>query len=529
MRKKNFLKFALIFCVALCTVFIFGIYAGAVDIAKLSPNANQPDAFSIEELNIIPNYAVLEGQTLQMQVEEFDEFVLFDSVEWTSSKPDVISCTKNGEIEGLKEGKAIITVKAKVGNASDSITVYCARKLNNPQSSRIALPIAWTTQTPFILHFQTIHFCMFEYLPLIMTEKLEVKGVYGSCFYVEFERSEKQFKGFILQSWMPSKIASDEIFRQLSRYNLEVLVGKEEEEYKVTTNYKGTVKWTVSDDTIIHFDNKTGTVTGLKGGIATISATVGDKTLTCTVHSIYEWPLEWTGAARQATYVSVLKIRAMFENYSLGVLEDTELEEAMEIIHEAKGLYGKRKQTVDKNASKSARKEIKEINLAIERASIIMEDLNKFSSEAGRARLSQAKIDLSKGKLYFYENADEEMRNAKNLSKNTKVEKGIRSDAIKNARTKKESASLIRKYGIENIIAPDESVKEEIQNRDTSGFIESIKARRDLRAYLKAVSVYERAVKPYIDAKSLVEQDENYTHFEELEERYRVLYAQHNG
>lgn len=300
MRKNNFLRFALLFGVIICTAFVFEIYAGAIDIAKPLPNANQPNAFTIEELNIIPNYAILEGQTLQMQVEEFDEFVLFDSVEWSSSRPDIISCTNSGEIKGLKEGKATITVKAKVGNANDSITVYCARELSDSYSSRIANPIGWTCQTPSFLHFQALHFNIF---PIWRTSKLQVKGVYGSYFYVEFEREAKTFKGFILQRWMPSNIASDEIFRQLSTYNLEVLVGKEKEEYKVTTNYKGAVKWTVSDDTIIYFYDKTGTVTGLKGGIATISATVGDKTLIFTVHSIYEWPLEWTGAARQATYV----------------------------------------------------------------------------------------------------------------------------------------------------------------------------------------------------------------------------------
>ncbi len=39
---------------------------------------------------------------------------------------------------------------------------------------------------------------------------------------------------------------------------------------------------------------------------------------------------------KHKAYVGVLKIRAMFENYSMGVLEDGELSEAMEIIHQAK-------------------------------------------------------------------------------------------------------------------------------------------------------------------------------------------------
>lgn len=228
---------------------------------------------------------------------------------------------------------------------------------------------------------------------------------------------------------------------------------------------------------------------------------------------------------KHRAYVDVLKIRAMFENYSLGVLEDAELEEAIEIIHDAKSLYGREKQTVDKNASKSLRKEIKETNLAIERANIIMEDLNKFSGEAGRARLALAENDYAYGAVYFYENAAEELKAAKCLPKHTKAEKEIRSDAIKNARIKKESASLIRKYGIDNIKAPDEAVKEEILSRESHGFIESMKVKQELRAYLKTASVYARVTKPYSDAKNLITQANNYTHYEELEEKYFALHS----
>lgn len=304
MRKNRFLRIALIFYIAVSTVLAFGVYAGAIDIAAPGSNVNQPNAAAtVKELNIVPNYAILEGQTIQMQIEEFDEFILFSSVEWSSSNPDVISCTDKGVIKGLKEGRATITIKAKVGDATDSINVYCARKLNNYYSSAIALPIGWSCKTPFFLDVQTIHTNFVNGLPLFSTGKLNVKGVYGSYFYVEFQRKENQYKGFILQNWMPDSIASGEIFKQLSTYDLEVLVGKEKPEYTVTTEYKGTVNWRVSNDEIVSFDKKTGKVTGLKGGTATISATVGSKTLVCTVHSIYEWPLEWTGAAKQATCV----------------------------------------------------------------------------------------------------------------------------------------------------------------------------------------------------------------------------------
>ncbi len=250
---------------------------------------------------------------------------------------------------------------------------------------------------------------------------------------------------------------------------------------------------------------------------------------------------------KHRAYVDVLKIRAMFENHSLGVLDDGELKEAMDIILQAKELVGKEKLNVDKSALKAAKKlphksdeekqirseaikkakdeirNIKELNLAIERAAIIIEDLNKFSSEAGIARLAQAEKDITRGSVYLYENAYEELKAAKGLPKKTKSEKEIRSDAIKNARIKKESAKLIRKYGFENIKAPDQSVKEELLNRETQGFFESLKVKQELRAYLKTESVYNRIVKPHSDAKSLIAQADDYTHYEELESRYFSL------
>ena len=112
------------------------------------------------------------------------------------------------------------------------------------------------------------------------------------------------------------------------------------------------------------------------------------------------------------------------------------------------------------------------------------------------------------------------------MPKKTTAEKEIRSDAIKSARVRKESASLIRKYGIENIKAPDESVKEEIMNREATSFFDSIKIRRDLKAYLKKESVYKRVVKPFTDAESLIIQAQNYTHLDELERRYYELNMQ---
>lgn len=226
---------------------------------------------------------------------------------------------------------------------------------------------------------------------------------------------------------------------------------------------------------------------------------------------------------KHKAYVGVLRIRAMFENYSLGELEEGELEDAMEIIVEARELYNKEKTPITKGMSKEERKKAKGRNLAIERSAIIMQDVYKFSTEAGEKRISQARQDVENGCIYLYDNADELLRMAKAMPKRTLKEKEIRSDAIKNARIKKRSARLLRKYDADSIKAPNESVQEEILSREATSFIESMKIKRELNAYLKMVSIYTAIVKPYTDAQNILTQFENYTHYEELENRYFQL------
>ncbi len=250
---------------------------------------------------------------------------------------------------------------------------------------------------------------------------------------------------------------------------------------------------------------------------------------------------------KHKAYVSVLKIRTMFENHALGLLGDEELKETMEIILQAKELSGKEKVTVDKSMLKEARrmpkktpeekalraeaiktaknviKETKERNLAIERAPIIIEDLNKFSTATGKHRIFQAEKDLANGLICPYSNAKDEMSKAKKLPHKTAEEKEIRSNAIKNARVKKEAAALISKYGKENITAPDAGIKEELLNREHQNFLDSMKTKREISRYMKKESVYRRAIKPYTDAELLLAQAKDYEHYDELLTQYEAI------
>ncbi|MBR5437880.1 MAG: MFS transporter [Clostridia bacterium] len=246
-------------------------------------------------------------------------------------------------------------------------------------------------------------------------------------------------------------------------------------------------------------------------------------------------------------YVRVLKIRAMFEDYGNGVLEDELLADGMETIHRAQECFGKERITPDKSALKAAKKlphktdeekavreeeirkakelikEQKQFNQDVFTSSFVLDEINKFSTERYKASVLAAEKTFAEGKFFIWENLAEEKKQAKALPKSTKEEKEIRSDALALIRKKKDSLKILRKLGAENLTEPDEKVKEEIQNRETTSLRASLQARKELRKWMKDESFYLRAVAPYVQAEKLLAQKENYTCLDALEEKYSCL------
>lgn len=242
-------------------------------------------------------------------------------------------------------------------------------------------------------------------------------------------------------------------------------------------------------------------------------------------------------------YVNVLKIRAMFEDYGNGNLDNDELMDAMEVINTARELDGQEKHKIDKSNLKRAKampkktveeKEIrkqaireakavirqeKQRNENIECAPIVIEELNKFSTARYQKQLESAKETYSYGELHLYENANELLKAAKKLPKSTAEEKIIRNDEIKLARTKKKASKIIAKNN-GNLVLPTKEDEEAIQSREAKNIIESVKNKKDLKKLVKARSLYYRAAAPYINAKNIIVQEENYTHLAEIENMY---------
>lgn len=251
--------------------------------------------------------------------------------------------------------------------------------------------------------------------------------------------------------------------------------------------------------------------------------------------------------AKHDGYVKVIKIRTMFEDYGNGNLDNEELVEAMEIINTANDLNGKEKIKIDKSALKAARnlpnktpeqkaerkaklketrahiRDVKAFNEKIEIMPIVIDELTKFSSKRYQIQLDKAKETYASGEICYYQNLDAEMKKARSLPKKTKEEKEIRSDAINLVRVKKSANKLIDKYGIDNIRFLDESIKDEIENRELKSISENIKARREMKAFVKNNSIFARATAPYNQAKQLIIQEKNYNHLGEIEALYNQI------
>lgn len=284
---------------------------------------------------------------------------------------------------------------------------------------------------------------------------------------------------------------------------------------------------------------------------------------------------------KQKSVVRVLQVRALFEDYGNGIIDDGKLVEAIDIIRNAREMAVQAPKEVSKDSYKSIkdnkalRKEAKKVyneslkfNEEIEISKFVCAELDKFST------------DLMKHELKIYEeiynhglnallDADmaeikEEYAAAKAMPKDSKEEKELRKFTVELARSKKSSCKAIHKYFPDHtgFVQPnfddlekyfdeeDEcdailkdlylelreakkvgdkskvlSLKHEIkaQNTKRENARKASKAEMDKHAY------FARAAKPYLDAKKLIEQAENYTHLDEIEALYDEAKVRHEA
>lgn len=264
--------------VLLCISFL-----AAVSVALAAFMAQMP-ASAISEKDVKNDFGILVGQSKKLVLTSGST----GKVKWSSSNEKVISCDKDGTIKGISNGSAVIT--AKQGKETYRHTYYCAKQLDNSVSASPKHFLAFICNSPLMFRVKDVHICI-PFFTKIMSYK--IIGTYDNWFYVSYERYGQTVYGFMLQYDFSDSIASDEVFKQISRNCLDVFCGEKRDIYRLTTYYKGNVKWSVADTSIVQYNESTGEVYGKKPGVTTISATANGKTLTCVVRVIYHWKQSW--------------------------------------------------------------------------------------------------------------------------------------------------------------------------------------------------------------------------------------------
>lgn len=279
---------------------------------------------------------------------------------------------------------------------------------------------------------------------------------------------------------------------------------------------------------------------------------------------------------RQKSYVRVLKVRAVFEDYGNNALKDKDVVEMIDLVNNAKEMAVAAPKPVDKSSykgisDKTAKKEAKkayreaiEFNEEIEISKFVVDELNKFDTELGKHKI-EAYTNIYEAGLEGIRNttladAKEILKNAKNLPQNTDEEKEIRKFYIELAHTQISATKAYRKYfgtvnkleelsfdtiegyfnredeldlEIEELAKLLNIAKKEKDHQEAKRLSTEIKKLSEERKAVRKLSKdemdkhaqFNRAAKPYVDAKKLLNQFENFSHFDEIAAQYDTAKA----
>ena len=270
---------------------------------------------------------------------------------------------------------------------------------------------------------------------------------------------------------------------------------------------------------------------------------------------------------KQESVIRVLKIRAMFEDYGNGILDDEKLVEGVDIIRNSQEMavatpketnkksYKSLKDKVQKKEAKKAYRANVKFNDEIEIAQFVCDELNKFSTPAYKLAVEENSKVYSAGLnslLSFDKDAIKaEIATARAMPKTTQEEKETRKLAVEIAKKKMSSYKTTKKYfaGTGDLVAPDFTLLETCFNNEdecddklktlyldlqkSKKEKDSVKA-KELRAEIKTMqgkkrafkkatkaetdrhAYFNRAAKVYLDAEKLIKQQENYSHLDEI-------------
>lgn len=274
---------------------------------------------------------------------------------------------------------------------------------------------------------------------------------------------------------------------------------------------------------------------------------------------------------KQKSVIRVLQVRAMFEDFGNKALGNHQIVEAIDLVNDAREMSKATPKEVDKNsykgikdkaerkAAKKAYRDTLVFNEEIEIAKFVCAELDKFDTDIVKHQVAAYEKVYSEGlqgiKKAVLSDLYKDLANAKKLPKSTSEEIEIRKFEIEIAKKKISAKKAFEKYygSVKEFAEPDmaallalfdeedsydEKIAELIKERELAhkekdhekvkefnAEIKNIqKMRKDVRERAKKMqdefAEFNRAAKPFNDAKKLLVQQENYSHFDEIAALY---------
>ena len=273
---------------------------------------------------------------------------------------------------------------------------------------------------------------------------------------------------------------------------------------------------------------------------------------------------------KQRGVVAVLKIRAFFEDYSNGLIEDKTYLETIDMIDKARELAGmkpsyiakeeykklkklKNKNKQIKKAAKKAYNDEIELNKQIEIAPFILAEIDKFKDGALDYELETARNIVDGGLEALKHYSPNILENAKTIK-----DKKRRQEAVRMAKSLKLSAKTIAKHfhgelkefdmerytslyerddqlqaeimSLYNTVANAKKSKDKASMLKAKLSIKQIKSQRRLiNKQIKKLSdenaFYNRAARPYTKAVRLLKQYDDYSSYDEIRKEYDAVKA----
>ncbi|MGN0458488.1 MAG: MFS transporter [Eubacterium sp.] len=274
---------------------------------------------------------------------------------------------------------------------------------------------------------------------------------------------------------------------------------------------------------------------------------------------------------KQKSIIRILKVRAMFEDYGNNALDNRELVEAIDLVNNAKEMavktpieatkssYKGIKDKTQRKAAKKAYREALEFNEEIRISKFVVDELNKFDTPLGMIQIdAYTKIyeaGLDGIKNTSLEQAKAELKKAKAMPSKTNEEKEIRKFYIELAKTNLSAVKTYNKYygtvnefkelsfdAIDELFNKEDALDEKIEelaklcnlakkeknseeakrlNAEIKKLSEERKeVRKASKAEMDKHAQFNRAAKPFVDAKKLLTQQDNFSHFDEIAALY---------